>query len=123
MKGRISSTAARTALFSAGVLAIGCAIAPLAIVRLANAADASAWDGEARAAVRLIAGSASSAKRATLVRAGIEVKLGPGWKTYWRYPGDSGVPPRFDFAQSDNVRSVTVRWPAPHAFTDESGRS
>src|SRR5262249_29648678 len=44
-----------------------------------------------------------------------------GWKTYWRYPGDSGVPPRFDFAGSQNVKSVEVVWPAPRRFSDESG--
>jgi DsbC/DsbD-like thiol-disulfide interchange protein len=87
----------------------------------ADAADASMWDGDARAAMRLVAGSAG-ADRAAL-RAGIELRLGTGWKTYWRYPGDSGVPPRFDFAKSTNVKSVAVRWPAPHRFTDENGAS
>jgi DsbC/DsbD-like thiol-disulfide interchange protein len=55
------------------------------------------------------------------VRAGIELALAPGWKTYWRYPGDSGVPPRFDFSESENVKSVEIAWPAPHRFTDDSG--
>ena len=32
--------------------------------------------------------------------AGVEIRLDPGWKTYWRYPGDSGVPPALDFAGS-----------------------
>jgi DsbC/DsbD-like thiol-disulfide interchange protein len=82
------------------------------------AVDASPWDGDARASVRLVAGSRAS--DATL-RAGIEIKLAPGWKTYWRYPGDSGVPPRFDFADSQNVKTVTIDWPAPHRFSDESG--
>src|SRR5205085_7245804 len=58
-----------------------------------------------------------------LLRAGVELKLATGWKTYWRYPGDSGVPPRFDFARSENVKSVTVKWPAPQRFSDESGVS
>jgi len=83
------------------------------------AADASPWDGTQRAAVRLIAG----AERGGLHRAGIEIRLAPGWKTYWRYPGDSGIPPRFDFSSSRNVKSVTVRWPAPQRFTDEGGTS
>jgi DsbC/DsbD-like thiol-disulfide interchange protein len=87
----------------------------------ADAADASIWDGDARAAMRLVAGSAG-ADRAAL-HAGIELRLGTGWKTYWRYPGDSGVPPRFDFSKSTNVKSVAVRWPAPHRFTDENGAS
>jgi DsbC/DsbD-like thiol-disulfide interchange protein len=85
----------------------------------ARAADASIWEGDAHSAIRLVAGSPGG----TAPRAGIELRLGTGWKTYWRYPGDSGVPPRFDFSKSTNVKSVTVRWPAPHRFTDESGAS
>ena len=85
----------------------------------ALAADASAWDGDQRAAVRLIAGT----QRGAVHRAGVEIRLAPGWKTYWRYPGDSGIPPRFDISQSKNVKSVTVRYPAPHRLTDESGTS
>jgi DsbC/DsbD-like thiol-disulfide interchange protein len=83
------------------------------------AADASAWHTDSHSAVRLIAGD----PKQSLLSAGIEIELGPGWKTYWRYPGDSGVPPRFDFVQSENVKAVTVRWPAPHRFTDESGNT
>jgi DsbC/DsbD-like thiol-disulfide interchange protein len=85
-----------------------------------RAADASIWDGDARSAARLVAGSPVSRGA---MRAGLELRLGTGWKTYWRYPGDSGVPPRFDFAKSTNVKSVTVRWPAPHRFTDDGGAS
>jgi len=96
------------------------ALAAIPLASTARAADASNWDGDARSAIRLVAGSPAS--RAP-VRAGIELRLGAGWKTYWRYPGDSGVPPRFDFSKSTNVKSVTVRWPAPHRFTDESGAS
>jgi DsbC/DsbD-like thiol-disulfide interchange protein len=87
----------------------------------ADAADSSMWDGDARSAMRLVAGSAGADR--TALRAGIELRLGNGWKTYWRYPGDSGVPPRFDFSKSTNVKSVAVRWPAPHRFTDENGAS
>ena len=52
---------------------------------------------------------------------GIAIQLQPGWKTYWRTPGDSGVPPRFDFSKSDNVEAVTVLWPAPMKFDDGAG--
>ena len=94
-------------------------VVTVAVSRPVVAADASAWDGDQRAAVRLIAGAQHGAVR----RAGIEIRLAPGWKTYWRYPGDSGIPPRFDFSNSTNVKSVTVRYPAPHRLTDESGTS
>ena len=87
----------------------------------ALAADASAWDQDVRSAARLIAGSAKDEAGGRVLRAGVEIKLQPGWKTYWRYPGDSGVPSTFDFAGSDNVKNVTVLWPAPTRFTDGGG--
>lgn len=90
-------------------------------VAAANAADTSSWSQDSKSAVRLIAGSNTGGDAP--LRAGIEVKLQPGWHTYWRYPGDSGVPPRFDFAGSDNVRSAKVRYPAPRLFSDSGGQS
>lgn len=50
--------------------------------------------------------------------AGIELRLAPGWKTYWRRPGDSGLAPEFDWSASDNVALVELRWPAPERFDD-----
>jgi DsbC/DsbD-like thiol-disulfide interchange protein len=52
---------------------------------------------------------------------GVAIQLQPGWKTYWRTPGDSGVPPHFDFSKSDNVEAVTILWPAPKQFPDGAG--
>jgi DsbC/DsbD-like thiol-disulfide interchange protein len=69
--------------------------------------------------MRLIAGTNKA--DAAILTAGVELKLGPGWHTYWRYPGDAGVPPRFDFSGSQNVAAVTVRYPAPQAIVDETG--
>jgi DsbC/DsbD-like thiol-disulfide interchange protein len=97
------------------------AFGPTAPGTLAHAADASAWSDDSRSAVRLIAGTNKSSE--PKLRAGVEIKLQPGWKTYWRYPGDSGVPPRFDFAGSDNLLRAQVLYPAPHLFNDETGNS
>jgi DsbC/DsbD-like thiol-disulfide interchange protein len=80
------------------------------------AESASRWDGDAKSAVRLIAGSSGAG---TAIRAGIEIRLKSGWHTYWRYPGDAGVPPRIDFAGSRNVKSVDVLWPAPQRIPEE----
>jgi len=102
---------------------IALAAALVLLVRPAIAADASPYDGTQRAAVRLIAGAARHDGGATVHRAGVEIRMAPGWKTYWRYPGDSGVPPRFDFSQSINVKSVTVRYPAPQRLIDDGGTS
>ncbi len=48
----------------------------------------------------------------------------PGWKTYWRTPGDAGgLPPSFDWSKSSNLASADVRYPAPQRFTDKSGNT
>jgi DsbC/DsbD-like thiol-disulfide interchange protein len=88
-----------------------------------QASEASPWDSGTHSSVRLIGAGAVRDQGAVRLRAGVEIQLRPGWKTYWRYPGDSGVPPRFDFARSENVRDVTVLWPAPERFSDGSGGS
>lgn len=40
-----------------------------------------------------------------------------GWKTYWRAPGDAGIPPSFDWSGSRNVKAVTFHWPRPKVFS------
>ncbi len=48
--------------------------------------------------------------------AALELRLAPGWKTYWRAPGDAGIPPVFDWAGSRNVSGVRLHWPRPEVF-------
>jgi len=48
--------------------------------------------------------------------AALKLTLAPGWKTYWRSPGDAGIPPSFDWSGSANVKSVRIHWPAPAVF-------
>ncbi|RTM14506.1 MAG: cytochrome C biogenesis protein [Bradyrhizobiaceae bacterium] len=99
--------------------AIGVATTLLAssLAIAARADDASPWQRDGHSAVRLLAGSRSGA----VLLGGIAFQLEHGWKTYWRTPGDSGVPPRFDFSKSENVEAVTVMWPAPLKFDDGAG--
>src|SRR6266568_4360744 len=108
---------ARSALFVA--------IASLSSVAMPSsfAGDASPWDEGLQSAARLVAARASGTGAGLVYRSGVEIKLNPGWKTYWRYPGDSGVPPAFDFSKSENVKSVKVLYPTPHLFSDETGQS
>jgi DsbC/DsbD-like thiol-disulfide interchange protein len=48
--------------------------------------------------------------------AAVELTLAPGWKTYWRSPGDAGIPPTFDWSGSQNVKAVRLHWPSPQVF-------
>jgi DsbC/DsbD-like thiol-disulfide interchange protein len=99
------------------IVTLACLLGPA----MARAQDASAWDQQRNSEARLVAGSVVKTADVPYLRAGLELKLDPGWRTYWRYPGDSGVPPTFDFSGSDNVKSVTVEWPAPQRFPDGAG--
>lgn len=55
--------------------------------------------------------------------AAIHLSLEPGWKTYWRTPGDAGIPPSFDWSGSRNLQTVAVTWPTPEVFDQNGYRS
>src|SRR3954454_25006653 len=98
----------------AGLIA---ALVAWSLMPQARAQDSSAWVKDSHSAVRLLAGSRSGA----VLLGGIAIQLQPGWHTYWRTPGDSGVPPRFDFGKSENIEAVTILWPARRKFADGAG--
>lgn len=94
------------------------ALSVLAFAAPALAEPTSPWARDAASALRLVdAGRGPAGQRL----AAVAITLDDGWKTYWRQPGDSGVPPRFDFSGSRNVASVAVTFPIPERAHDESG--
>lgn len=64
--------------------------------------------------VRIVA--AESAHGPEPFLAGVWMSLVPGWKTYWRFPGDSGLAPHFDWSGSRNVASLDLEWSVPERF-------
>lgn len=85
--------------------------------------QATDWVQGQQSRVRLVAGKASNETPDAPPVAGIEIEMADGWKTYWRNPGDAGgVPPAFDWAESDNVTPV-VLYPAPHRLVDRAGET
>lgn len=55
--------------------------------------------------------------------AALHLRLAPGWKTYWRTPGDAGIPPEFQWRGVRNARAITPQWPAPVVFWQSGMRS
>ena len=51
--------------------------------------------------------------------AAVRFQLKDGWKTYWRSPGDGGIPPRFTWSGSRNLRALDVVWPTPEVFNQD----
>jgi DsbC/DsbD-like thiol-disulfide interchange protein len=79
----------------------------------AASAFSTDWAQTAKSQVRLIAGRGDLA--------GFEIALSPGAITYWRDPGDAGLPPTLDFSASDNVASVEPEFPAPKRIKEADG--
>lgn len=79
-------------------------------------AESSRWDKNEHAAVRLISAVDGTRQRETLPL-GLEFKLEPGWKIYWRTPGDAGLPPIPDWNRSRNVADARFSWPTPKRFS------
>lgn len=110
-------------LNSRRVLAIAAAAALLSMrAGMAGAAEeASPWVQGFHSRVRLVAAGAEPGGHTRL--AGIAIELDGGFKTYWRHPGESGLPPAFDWTGSENVAGTEVLWPAPSRFEDAAGIS
>lgn len=109
------------------VVAIAAATAIGAAAHGGDGGAASSWQDGHNARSRLIAGTAPAG--ATGVGAGdrlagLEIELAPGWKTYWRNPGDAGgVPPFVTFEGSGNLASAKLLFPAPRRLVDASGEA
>lgn len=99
------------------LIAPACAVAGLvaAFSGSAAAAPESAWNRNDHAGIRLVAAAVATGTADDL-RFGLHFQLAPGWKIYWRSPGDAGLPPRVDWSGSANFAAAEIRWPAPERF-------
>ncbi|WP_299362463.1 protein-disulfide reductase DsbD domain-containing protein [uncultured Paracoccus sp.] len=53
----------------------------------------------------------------------VRLVLEPGWKTYWRSPGDTGVPASFDWSASTNLAEAQPLWPRPEVIDSAGERT
>lgn len=90
--------------------AILCALIPAAAV-------AQDFDGVVEAELR------PGWRKGNTHTAALHLRLAPGWKTYWRAPGDAGIPPLFNWRGARNIQSVDVGWPTPDVFWQSGMRS
>ncbi|KZL27262.1 protein-disulfide reductase DsbD domain-containing protein [Pseudovibrio sp. Ad37] len=87
-----------------------------ASVSSALSSSVSEWVIVQGGAVRLL--RASEPNTDGLYRGGIEFRLEEGWHTYWRYPGEAGIPTEASFVNSVNIASAELMFPAPKAYSD-----
>jgi DsbC/DsbD-like thiol-disulfide interchange protein len=85
---------------------------PQATPALAASSD---WFGTEGGRLRLVTRDAAAGG---VLEGMLEIELEPGWKTYWRDPGEAGVPPVIDVTGSAGIEAVTILYPAPQWIDD-----
>lgn len=80
-------------------------------------AQASPWHHFMSNQVRLISAVAGVGEKLN-IPLGLQILLSNGWKTYWRSPGDAGIPVTIEWIGSHNVHTADIAWPAPQRFTE-----
>jgi DsbC/DsbD-like thiol-disulfide interchange protein len=78
-------------------------------------AATSEWMTSTGGMIRLVA---AAPQQDGTIPATIEVKLNPGWKTYWREPGASGIPPQVTLDPAEDVVLEKIGFPVPKTFDD-----
>lgn len=79
----------------------------------------SPWSSADEMQARLIS-AVESIGDETQIEAALQIRQSPGWHSYWRSPGDSGLAPQFNWESSENIENVEVSYPVPRRF-DEMG--
>ncbi|MGK9170618.1 thioredoxin family protein [Inquilinus limosus] len=102
---------------SRGLALLLAAALGLAALARPGPADAAAtpWQEAKGASARLVTAVDGTGDLAA-IPAGLHIRLDPHWKTYWRSPGDAGLPPALDWSGSDNLGTPALAYPAPHRF-------
>ncbi|MCG8548716.1 MAG: thioredoxin family protein [Alphaproteobacteria bacterium] len=77
---------------------------------------ASGWATSDQVNLRIVSSVDGVGERKSITL-GLQFKMQPGWKIYWRSPGDAGYPPRVDWQGSQNLKSAEIEWPIPTRFS------
>ncbi|MGL4487828.1 MAG: protein-disulfide reductase DsbD domain-containing protein, partial [Rhizobiaceae bacterium] len=79
-------------------------------------AASSDWATSGETRMRLVVAEPAAGDK--IMRAALQVELAPGWKTYWRDPGQAGIPLQMDLTGSQNAALKDTHYPAPKRFDD-----
>ncbi|CAN0454296.1 unnamed protein product, partial [Discosporangium mesarthrocarpum] len=102
-------------VFRAAILGLA-AMPLLATLATPSLSATSEWFEHEHGAVRLISANAGAGNEQT-IDLGLQFRMKPGWKVYWRSPGDAGFPPQVSWVGSSNFAGATISWPAPERFS------
>jgi thiol:disulfide interchange protein DsbD len=93
-------------------------IAYAAVATACVAASAHAGSTAALDHVRLAAYLEAPLSPGKTTWVAIRQEMDPGWHTYWRNPGESGLATSVSWRLPNGVKAGDISWPAPEQFSD-----
>jgi len=80
-------------------------------------AASSKWKKTTEISARVISGNIETIDDGrNLLHLGVHFTMAPDWKTYWKLPGDGGLPMSIDWQNSSNITNPVIHYPAPQRF-------
>ncbi|MBI04933.1 MAG: hypothetical protein CMI96_03845 [Pelagibacteraceae bacterium] len=73
------------------------------------------WAESESSKVRIISPLTNNNNQTELIL-GLQYKMKPGWKTYWKSPGDGGFSQNLNWENSENIKNIEIKWPIPKTF-------
>ena len=76
----------------------------------------SNWVGDPAIGEARLISSVSATGDLQVLPLALEFRLAPGWKIYWRTPGEAGLPPTIDLLADGDAVISQIKWPVPKRF-------
>ncbi|MFN2540852.1 MAG: protein-disulfide reductase DsbD domain-containing protein, partial [Chthoniobacterales bacterium] len=101
------------------VLRIVCRLAiALSIFGIASRAHAQVYQGKQLVRAELVADTNAIVPGKTFTL-GLLLRMAPGWHTYWKFPGDSGLPTEVNWKLPPGWKQIgALQWPIPLKTND-----
>lgn len=78
----------------------------------------SSWASSEQMQAKILSAHESIGSDQSTINAALQTRLAPGWHSYWRNPGESGLPPKIIWDNSENIEDITMHFPAPKRFQE-----
>lgn len=78
----------------------------------------SPWASAEQIQAKLLSAHETIGSDQTTINAALQTRLAPGWHSYWRNPGESGLPPKIHWEDSSNIKSIEMLFPGPKRFQE-----
>src|SRR5438309_7038561 len=91
----------------------------LLLSSLAGASHAQTYEGRELVKVELLPDTKAIVPGKTF-KVGLLLRMVPGWHTYWKFPGDAGIPTEMKWSLADGWKVGEIQWPIPLKI-DEPG--